>query len=541
MPQSGARFAAWMLALLLVAVAFRELASRGLSASADAAVFAVAPLPSALVVAVALWYVWRREMQSLATRSCEAPALASSAGRLVDLAVAVFGVAVFVWSRLVDQGSLLLLALAACLLLSSRSGAGDSWNRSRGAIGVLLLGLTIPRPIEDEIVWSLQRATAAWSNTVLNLVGYEFKVAGVVLRDGTHTFQVIDSCCGLTGMLILLLIAAIVRELFSLSVTRSALLFLVTLVIAFVVNVIRVAYVASSPNPEELAGIGGDHTAQGVFVLAIGTAAVYAVGLLCEGRTPTPVEERDDAAADRRSLAQAMKRLRAVLGSPSIARDVGIALDRQKCVFATLVVLVLISFLVPRGAWVATELPPPVDVTFRTDRPRWRQQEAPPDPYFNGLFEAQYHRRFERRGDSSPFNFVDVFVGQGRVQDELASRAFSSKRLYPGPDWNLLRSEVKMIWSLGTETQMSIAAPNAQREHAIQYVWVTGDRGLGIESWRSFWGLDRLPSDAANLEPRIVRLVAYARSGKELRIDEAEQLLEDFIRDHSESIRKLRS
>lgn len=512
----------------VIAIAFRELASGTATSHLDSAVFLIGALPAPVVLAVAGWLAWQRRAPWHAPRS-------QSHVWFTTLGLAA--VAVFAWARAIGKTDLLFGALALTFLTLVGLFADRTTRRRQLAPAlVLLFGFSIPHPLESEIVWRLQLWTARWANELLQLGSREFKRAGVVLRDGEHTFQVVDSCSGLTGILILLLVACLVRELFDLGKVRSTILFLATVGIGFVVNVFRAIYVASSPNPEELAGVGADHTLQGVVVLMLGTALVYAMAFrLDEGR------QEDDSGAD--SL-QPESRAESRAETEPEAQSTN-APPRASLILAALLssLLLGLSFALPAGFLAAGETPGPVEISFPTKGTGWTSEEAPPEHLFNGHYIQLFNRRFTRTGESGPLPFMDVFIGQGIRESDYATRGFSSKRLYPGPNWDLVSRERKRAWSLGREVDRVIAAPEpeANREHAVLYVWKTGEGSLPVESLRSFLGLDDLAGGGvggAQL-PVVVKLIAYAPHGGELHIDRAEQRIERFIRDHGEAMRAL--
>jgi len=204
---------------------------------------------------------------------------------MLSFLLAVVGLSLFVWSRISGKTDLLFLSLAANGLAWATAVHGWSGLRAaRLSAFVLCFGVRIPKPIEDELIWFLQLGTARGSGWLLDVMGRDFFQAGVILRDAEHTFHVIDTCSGLTGSLILVLVAICAAEIVHLSGWRTWLLVGLTPLIGFLVNVLRATYIAGSPDPEALAAIGADHTLQGVAVLMGGTVVVYLLAWLLGGR-----------------------------------------------------------------------------------------------------------------------------------------------------------------------------------------------------------------------------------------------------------------
>ena len=233
--------------------------------------FRPSQLPPLLILAVAGWLVWRRRERLRPGRERRAPLLVG--------ALAVLGAAVFGWALLTRTADLFLPSLSVNVLgfaAASRGGAG-----CRAALLpalVLLFGAPIPAPLQDEILWHLQGWTASGAGRLLDAAGREFVQGGVILRNAEYAFHVIDACSGLKGIEILTLISLVVRELFANSGRRQWLGVALAPALGFALNVVRIAYIAASPNPEALAGVEGDHTPQGLAVLVAGTGFLYALG-----------------------------------------------------------------------------------------------------------------------------------------------------------------------------------------------------------------------------------------------------------------------
>ena len=139
---------------------------------------------------------------------------------------------------------------------------------------VLLLGIQIPAPLRTEIVWGLQRATATGAAQLLALDRQRLRPRrrdpaqrrALVPRDrrvqriargsrrSCSPRSSSASCSRCRGRAAWLLIA-------------------VAPLLGYALNAVRIAYIAASPNPEAYAGLQGDHTPQGVALLAVGHRA----------------------------------------------------------------------------------------------------------------------------------------------------------------------------------------------------------------------------------------------------------------------------
>lgn len=486
----------------------------------DALLFLPGGLPALAVVSLGLWLLWRRRAWLL---SLEGSA-DSSPGRLaktVAWALAGVGTAFFAWAVLTSKIDLLLPSLAALGLALAIALRG--WPAGRAAslpAFVLLLGIRLPKPLEDELVWHLQRWTAEWASGLLDLAGRDFIQSGVILRNADHTFHVIDSCSGLNGIGILLLIALLVREIFAGAGRRLWLIVAIAPVLAFLLNVLRVSYVAASPDPEALAGIEGDHTYQGMAVLMMGTVVLYGLGgLLGRGHEEPPASDR---------LPSVGTHGRGRLGMPSAGRGSGWAIRVAAVWLCGLMALswILPRFAAPEPAFLRV---PVIDLP--ESKAGWASIPAPHEPLFTGVFARGMHRRYRRdtvRGQAP--EIVDLLIGYEDTSRSESTRLMSSKLLSPGPEWQVETEWIEKIWALDRQAEHARASRHPGGEQALVYAWRPGHRGLWRESWRSLLALDASP--LARARPRaIVRLAVYAPHDGQLALDRAKQRLDGFVMD----------
>jgi len=111
----------------------------------------------------------------------------------------------------------------------------------------------------------------------------DFLQEGVILRSGEHSFHVIDGCSGLQGIAILVLAAVIVGELLALAPRRRGAPARDRARARLCAQRRSIAAIAASRNPEAYAGAQGDHTPQGLALLAAGAAALYGIGRALHG------------------------------------------------------------------------------------------------------------------------------------------------------------------------------------------------------------------------------------------------------------------
>jgi exosortase len=493
---------------VLAAFAYRPLAASVIQLPANEGfedwLFRPSALPTPLVLGIGGWLLWRRYPRLLA--------LEARRHTGTTLALAGVGAALFIWALLTRAVDLLLPSLAAHLLALASAARGRPGCRVVVLPSlVLLLGVRLPAPLQDEIVWRLQLWSAAGAEWLLGLAGREFVLAGVVLGDADHTFQVIDACSGLQGIQILILVALLIRELFAFSGRRQWLLVLLAPWLGYALNVVRIAYVATSPDPQALAGATGDHTPQGVAVLAAGTVVLYGLGWalarpLSPGRRPSTL--RNAQRAQPWPLAVGWLAALVVLS------------------------LALSPFPASRAAAARAEL------HFPESGSGWTSERLFPDPWFIGSDPNALYRRYERRAERRAPEIVELFVGLDVAHLPETSRLFSSKLNRPGPEWSLERTRRAPLWMLEREADLSVASRAPGSAHAVVYTWRLRDEGPWRESWRSLLSLESSPF-RREVPRAVVRLVAFAPHDGQLALDRAKQRLDRFIATFREELSAL--
>ena len=463
----------------------------------DRWLFRPSPLPGPLLLAVAVWLLWRRRERLHSLPDRHAPLLAS--------ALATLGTGLFVWALLTRTVGF-FPSLAANGLAFAALTRG--WAGCRGSMLpalVLLLGARLPKPLEDEIVWHLQLWTADWAGWLLDISGRDFFQSGVILSNAEHSFHVIDTCSGMSGITILMLVSLIVRELFAGAGRRQWLLVALAPPLGFALNAIRVAYVAASPDPEALAGLEGDHTIQGLAMLMAGTGVLYALGWAMAGKTaaesPAPASH-----------------------APATAIG-GMHWGIAGCGLAVLAVLTL---TVP-GFSTADPASRLRKIDFPQQKSGWTSENTPSEPLFTGVLLGAIHRRYQLAGaPHRPPQVVDLLIGYEEVRVTTSSRLLSSKLALPGPDWDILRHTRERLWLLKRDADLAVASQGPGGQHAVIYAWRPRDRGLWRESWRALLALESSPFRRQG--PRAAaRLVAYAPHDGQVALDRAKQRLDRFI------------
>lgn len=490
------------LLLLLGLFAYRPLFLTALPAGSETWLFGTQPFPALPVIAIAGWLLWRRRgrLLSLPRRSDRGMAAAGF----------VVGTGCFLWAYLTGPRDLLLASLASNLLAVASATRGRAGGRAVLVPAlVLLLGLRIPAPLHHELVWQLQLWTARGAAWLMESVGRDVVLGGVLLRSGDGTFLVIESCSGLRGIQVLTLIALLVRELFAGSGARQWLVVCAAPWLGYALNVVRVAVIASSAHPQALAG-DVDHTPQGVAVLIVGTAILYGLGwILAGGR-------RHRQAAD----------------SPPNAPRLGSSAPTHAWRFAAAGLLVLGVLSLGVSPFAPATIAPEPTIEFPSERAGWSSEELTPDPLFVGALPKRQtlYRRYEKKRQRRPPQVVEVFVGLEVARHPITSRLFSSKLAMPGRDWSLEKSRPARLWTLGLDADLVEASRAAGSEHALVYTWHLRDEGIWREAPRALLALESGPFRRE--QPRaVVRLLAPLAQDGAVARERAKQTLDRFISD----------
>jgi exosortase len=495
--------------LALLALAYQPLLASALSLPSAHRVemwlFRPSQLPAPFVLGLSGWLWWRRRDRLRAAPARSSWPLAGS--------LALLSAAAYAWAHLTGSLDLLWPSLAATLLAWASAARGRAGARAALLPAlVLLLGVAIPSPLRHEIVWRLQLATANAASWLLAAVGRDFIREGVILRDAAHSFHVIDGCSGLQGIATLIAAAVVVRELLALPGWRAALVLAFAPVLGFALNAVRIAYIAGSPDPEAYAGLQGDHTPQGVALLAVGAALLYGFARLLSPRA-APAPAPAARAAEPASRASA---------------------------FAAAALLVLLALL-------GGTLTPFPGGRAAAGRPAlseagagWSSERLIADPYYLPPNAAQHslYRRYQR-GDETPPDLVDVLIAVESNELADTSELLSAKFAWPGPEWNVESRHETRLWELGgVDADLAIAARGTGPERAVVYRWRVRDEGLLRESLRALLALDASPLRRA--QPRtVVRLVAFAPFDDSLAIARAKRRLDRFISVFRDELRAL--
>jgi len=488
----GAALAA---ASLLAAFAYRDLLRfeprPAIADPVERLLFEPADTTPAVIVALALWLVWRRRerWQGLPGRS----------GPLaLSLAWLAAGAAILVWSRLTGADDLLALSaiasgLGLAALAKGRPGVRLLWLPAL----FLLFALPLPPAFSNALIFRFQLWTAALAGQLLFLFGIPAHVAGETILRSDYTFSVIEGCSGLRSVVTLSMLAVLMVDLFRRRGWHALLVVLAAPVVAFALNAVRALALILNPH----SAIAAVHVAQGVAILLCGLLVLYALdGALA--RLASPSVRRGAPAAARPPAA-------APLTAPSVLAALGF-----------LGLLAVGSVGVPR--WIVTDpVPLPLEARYASQLGEWRGEPLPIDRLFLGsvAFRESLSTRY-RLGDES----VDLFLGVGNRARRFVS-ALSPKTQLLESGW-VVEERWQVDAGPGRPAIEGLLLRSGTRWLLVHH-WVEASARTAGESLRSLLTLDATPWRQAT-DPLVVRIATPLNEpGAQERL-QAEARLERF-------------
>jgi exosortase len=455
--------AAWLAALLLAAVGWREGLAFALSSGGadrvEQLLFDAADNPPWLISAVAAALVLSRARELRA--ACGAPGAAALASGLLAP-----GLALLAWGRFVAAPELSLLgALAMALGSAYALGGGRLLRFLAVPLGLLAFAVPAPGAFVNRVVYPLQLWTADYTSFLLRPLPVSALQSADVIRTARHNFLVIEGCSGLGSMEVLSLLALAWAWQTRATWRQGLVLVAAAPAIAFGLNGFRVASLVLFPE----SGVWSDHTTQGVVAFAFGALGIALLDRFVVRRNP-PEE------------------------APPSPVSAGRASARPGALHAAwLAAAALASLAVPRYALVP--LPSRGPLLPETEAP-WTSEDPPVDPLYLGSVRPE--RSAQRRYLLAPEagerlrlgpEAVSVFVAEdGRLEGTTSLR--SPKVEVPGRGW---KAESRSAAELPGRYRAQRVVARGEARRALSYTLYLGVGGTLEEGLRGFLSLDRSP------------------------------------------------
>jgi EpsI family protein len=430
-------------------VALLEARVRGMN-GVEVLLFEPADGSPAFVLGCAAWLLVRRLPRLRA-------AVGGASRPWAALAFGLPGAALCGWAYFVGEPFLLVPALSAILAAAALWLGGTPGLRAVALPSfVLLFAMPIPAPVLNAFIYSLQVMVAHTTAWLLAAVGLGTQWHADLIVRGDRVFQVIESCSGLRTIQTLFVSAFLYHDLFYRNRLQSALIVASSLVIAFVVNQIRVILIVLNPYSRYAAV----HSAQGLVMIALGVFLLAAVDHALSRvlpRRPWWIRRR---------------------GVPSLPSG-------------RLAVLAVGTVLLAFGtAAIPPWQMPPMHQTSLSSLPPvlgpWQGSGRKIDHQYLGsvAFSEWVHRSYENENDGAE---VDVLLGSDRHIDPRVD--FSSpKVVLPGPGWEI---ESRRPGKLASGRPIDVYLVRSGRQQMVAWVWQIDVAPRSTELWRTVSGIDR--------------------------------------------------
>jgi exosortase len=459
----------------------------------------------AIVLVLAAWVLYRRwpRLRQIPHR----PGSPVVIGLCFAAAAALLGWAVYARSANLLAPSLALTGLG----LAALRGGGRACATVALPLVMLLFAVPLPPPLYNAIVWPTQLWAAQYAGWMLETIGIEATVSADLIFRDRHVLSVIEGCSGLRSAEILMLLSLFMKELFRLRTWETWALVLLSPLLAFFLNGLRVAGIALLPNPDEAI----QHTGQGILTLVGGCLLLFGIVLAME-----KLRSRERAAPE------------APASKPEPSQP-----SRTQLAWSTALIigLVILSYAIP----ASRPLPrTPIDLAELIPAQVGRLESTDLEVHWrflgNTLFRKTLHRRYERPGAPKGTEIV-LFAGVG-ARDDTRFSSLSPKTAVPGAGW--VEEERSRRESTIGEATLDVVVARAGTARRVVYRYTANDLGLAREVARSISGVDATPRRDAEDEI-VVRLSTPLRNGSTAARRQSTARLANFARALHEPLSQL--
>ena len=225
-----------------------------------------------IIMAVALWLMWRRRFE-LADLPARAKPVLGSAIFLFAMLMFVAGRSQAVW--LLEVGSQIPLLISILLLFKGPAAV------RLFIFPLLFMVFMVPLPATwvATVTTPLKSAVSAVASNLLYHLGYPVGRTGVVMTVGPYQLLVADACAGLNSMFTLEALGLLYMQLMNYtSVARNTFLAIVVIPVSFAANVIRViVLVLVTYHFGDEAGQGFVHGFAGMVLFMVALSLILAI------------------------------------------------------------------------------------------------------------------------------------------------------------------------------------------------------------------------------------------------------------------------
>lgn len=180
--------------------------------------------------------------------------------------------------------------IAALTMSIVAFAGGGSWVR-HFFFPVVLIFTAVPWPdyLESGFTQGLMRLVAKVAVTLLDLIGVPALQRGNLIEVSSGLVGVSEACSGIRSLQGSLMASLFLGELFRFSIRRRGFLVLISLVVAFVTNVVRAGFLAWSAAASGVDSVERWHDPAGFTILAVCLAAIVGVAFYLDRNEQPPV------------------------------------------------------------------------------------------------------------------------------------------------------------------------------------------------------------------------------------------------------------
>ncbi len=190
-----------------------------------------------LIIPVSLWLIWRQRRQLASVTA--SPSRWGFVGILVSLAILIVGTAGAEYFSV--RFSFILLLASIVLYFMGWRFMRMSWF----AFFFMLFMIPIPYVIYFALTFPMQLFASKIASSILGVIGLPLIRLGNVLHlPGGQALEVAEACSGLRSIMSLLALGALLAYFTQNSMVKAAILFVSTVPIAILGNVIRISFTA---------------------------------------------------------------------------------------------------------------------------------------------------------------------------------------------------------------------------------------------------------------------------------------------------------
>ncbi len=417
------------------------------------------------------------------------------------------GACLLLWGHYVNANDIVHVSFILAGLGTARLLAGKALTRAiRLPVLILILATPLPAVLVNLIVFPFQLWDAVHTSWLLNIIGIPSMSKGDIISTAESSFWVAESCTALGFTKWLMIFALAYAYLFPVSRWHTVLLVLSSIVIAYVVNLLRIMTLVLNPKMDVLSV----HTVQGIVFFLIGFSLLYALDSLFLRVFGKNAAKNNHEAVD-------------------IADDVipGQKHTRLWVLAAIFSALLVATMVMPR--WAEPPVGSEVKIALADDIGEWRLVGKPRiNSVFLGSVRYSSHLNHHyARGHER----VTLFIGDDDRRRRYRS-LLSGKNAYPGVIG--LVEERGLVELDALDSQILSVVADTDNGRLLAWHWYQGSGSATEEVLRALLALDQSPFRRVE-DARVIRLTTYVERTPGGR-RQAEQRLRGFLRDMNNAL-----